>query len=297
MLSPSFRRKPLSRNRSQFRILDQVRNDSLDPFYELIIFNLDKMEKPLRKLLALIIILVCLGGMTGCPAIMKPPVDDAEARQIIGLLMQSNRGLTQFKGLAKIRMENEDRVQTGRVAFAAAHPDKMRVELLNMMGTPVTGMAGDGEHISIMLYGENKRYKLRQSRTALESIIHVPISLADLQSLLSGRVPLPEHESAQIVEVQAQYRVVGLKNRWHVTVAKLKVNRETRQIQSMKVYDGEGEVKYRVQWLQWEEAGEYTIPSQLGITSSANQKLVYKLGRFWPNAQLPPSTFILEPHE
>jgi outer membrane biogenesis lipoprotein LolB len=251
-------------------------------------------ETGLRKKLIPLLMIYLLVLSTGCVKLFKAPEDDAYARIVIGRLLAQNEELTRFKGLAKVKMTDEGRSRSGRIAFAAVRPDRMRVELLNTMGTPLTSLAGDGDHISILSHIDKKHYRIRQSRKALESVIHLPIGIEDLQSLLAGLVPLPPYAFARFEETDGPEDVVVLKNRWHGTVSRLRVDSRTHQIQNMQVFNGEGQLYYQIHWHQWHENGEFTMPSKVTIESLSHQSLELVMDRFWPNAQVAPSTFMLD---
>lgn len=248
------------------------------------------LRKPLMQLFLVFLFVL----LTGCAQLFKPPVDDAYARLVIGRLLEQNNGLTQFKGLAKVQMKDEGRLRSGRIAFAGVMPDRMRVELLNTMGVPLTSLAGDGKHISILSHIDKKHYRIRQSRTALEPVVHLPIGIEDLQSLLSGGVPLPLHAFARFLESDGPDEIVVLKNRWHGVVSKLLVDSKTHQIRSMQVFDSEGQLAYQIHWHQWKKNGEFTLPSKVTIESLSHQSLELVMVRFWPNAEVAPSTFVLD---
>jgi len=228
----------------------------------------------------------------------KPPGDDADARILIDRLLQNNSALTQYKGLADISLRMNGKTHSARIAFAAVRPDKMRVELLNMMGTPLTSLSGDGETVTIISHGDRKHHRFRQTRTALKKLIEIPIGIEDLQSLLGGRVPVPPHTTVQFTKDRPDGAdsVILLLNRWNDIVARLQMDQTMQHIKSLWVLDPEGELQYQIQWIEWREVGGYRVPSKLNIESAASQKLTLSLDRFWPNAKVAPSTFVLEPN-
>ena len=248
------------------------------------------------KLYALTVTIGAVVWLCGCSHMFKPPRDDAHARLLLDRLMQNNSALTQYKGLADIRMRVNGKSHSGRIAFAAVRPDKMRVELLNMMGTPLTSLSGDGDTVTIVSHGDRKHYRFRQTRTALASLIEIPIGIEDMQSLLAGRVPVPPHVSAQFVPDQAfgTDAAILLKNRWRNTVARIQVDQSTQHIKALRVTDPEGKLQYQIRWLQWEVVGGYRLPLKLVIESSAKQMLTLTMDRYWPNAKVSPATFVLE---
>ncbi|MGD9222256.1 MAG: lipoprotein insertase outer membrane protein LolB [Desulfobacteraceae bacterium] len=242
------------------------------------------------------ILTVCLQVflLTGCALLVKPPADDERARFLLDALAAQNMQLKQVKGLANVRLASPGQSRSGRIAYAGVRPDKMRVELLNTLGAPLTSLAGDGEHISILSHANHKHYRIRQSPKALEPVIHLPLGLEDLQALLSGRVPLPSHAAAAISDRDGPREIIVLKNRWHRLVAKLRVDAKTHQIQSLEVYDTGGVLQYQIYWHRWKEVKGFTLPTQVRIESPTGQSLTLGVVRFWPNPEIAPTTFVLD---
>jgi outer membrane biogenesis lipoprotein LolB len=232
--------------------------------------------------------------MTGCSTLWKPPVDDVRARFLLGRLAGQNSELTQFKGLAKVRMETPGVSHSGRIAYAAVRPDKLRVELLNPLGTPINSMAGDGDHIFIRSYVNNKQYRIRQSLGALEPVLQLPLGLEDLLILLSGRVPLPSHAAAIMAQGNGPQQVVVLKTRWHGVAAKLGFDAQSHQIQTLASYNRQGKLQYTIQWHQWKKTKGFILPSKVTIESASHQRLTVWLDRFMPNPAIEPSIFVLD---
>jgi outer membrane biogenesis lipoprotein LolB len=250
----------------------------------------------LRSVSALIIVISAMVMMNGCSHLFRPPEDDARARMLLEHLLQNNSALTQYKGLAGIHMRMNGMSQSGRVAFAAVRPDKMRVEVLNMLGTPLTTLTGDGDTVTILSHDDHKQYRFRQTRTALARLIEIPIGIEDLQNLLAGRVPVPPHVSVQSLpgRPDASDVILVLKNRWNGVVGRLQMDQTTHDAKSLRVLDYNGELEYRILWLQWKKVGRYRVPSKLVIESPAKQKLTLTMDRYWPNAKVAPATFVLE---
>lgn len=248
------------------------------------------------KALLLTILCSAITLLTGCGHLFKPAEDDPKALKLLGRLLTVNSTLTQYKGVANIQMQLNGRVHKGRIAFAAVQPDKMRVELLNMLGTPLTSLSGDGNTVTIISHGDQKRYHFEQTRTVLEILIKIPIGIEDLQNLLAGRVPIPPHALVKSPAGDGgdQDAVVLLKNRWHGLVAILQLDSQAQQIHSMRVIGPEGKLQYQVSWIRWREVGGYSVPAKLIIESPDKQKMTVSVDRYWPNAKVPPSTFVLE---
>jgi outer membrane biogenesis lipoprotein LolB len=234
--------------------------------------------------------------LANCAHIIPPPADQPQARQIVAQLTAGNRGLSRFKGLARIEMGSASQTTFGRIAVAAVAPDKLRVEWLNMMGLPDVSIAGDGQTITILNRADKKVRHLRQTSTALEKLVHIPIGIEDLQRIMSGAVPLPGGTAAQI-EASPDNKVTTLvlKDRWHATVAVVKVDPSDQRIQALKRYDRQGALLYEVRWLQWRRQGQYLLPVQIAFESASGGHMILTMDRFWPEAQVPLALFALDP--
>lgn len=247
----------------------------------------------MRKTSLVLFVILCMILPVGCKMI-KRPEEDPYARMLVDRLIRSNSGLNQFKGFANIRLNSEGQVRSGRIAFAGVKPNKMRIELLNTIGTPLISLAGDGENITILDQSSQKHYHLRQSRTALKSVIQFPIGIEDLQCLLTGGLPIQTNTFASLERKNDQEAIILLKNRWHYKVARLKIDSVSRQIRSMLIFDQEGNEQYRIHWQKWKQAGDYTIPSKLFFESFSDHRLSMVVDRFWPDVQVEPSMFVLD---
>ena len=232
-------------------------------------------------------------SLNACSWMIKPPEDQHSARTLVETAVAVNSGLNQYKGLAQARLQSGSESIRGRIALAAVAPNRMRVEWLSMLGQPMTSLTGDGQHITVLFHSNGKFYKLPQLRTSLERMVHIPIGINDLLSILSGRPPLPAFVSAQLDSVDQIGDRVVLKNRWRGIVAKLQVDLDTGRIQEFKHFDGTGNMRYEVQWRQWKLQGNYTIPEQVMIRSHESKSLTLTIERFWPNADVGSDMFVL----
>lgn len=231
--------------------------------------------------------------LTGCGWLIKPPEDQPQARHYIETATALNSGLNRYKGLAQAHLHTQSQSIKGRIALAAAAPNRMRVEWLSAMGQPLTSLAGDGEIITVISHAEGKRYQLPQLRTALERMVHIPIGIEELLSILAGRPPLPDHTAAQMDPRDARGETILIKNRWRVRVARLHVDRSNGRIKLLEAYDDQGSGRYQVEWRQWRTLGDYTLPKQVIIRTSSKNVLTLVMDRFWPDAEVAPEMFIL----
>lgn len=237
---------------------------------------------------------VLLFSLNACSWLIKPPEDQSPARRIIESVVDRNNGLMRYKCLAQVHLSDEGESIKGRIALAATAPNRMRVEWLSMLGQPLTSLAGDGEVITVLFHSSSKMYRMPQLRTALERVLHIPIGIEDLLSILSGRPPLPDYSAAQLRSGTPGGERVVLKNRWRGIVARLEMDQATNRIRNMQVFDGAGTMVYEVQWRQWQRQGSYDIPKKVIIRAQPERSVTLTVDRFWPNAEVSPDTFVLE---
>jgi outer membrane biogenesis lipoprotein LolB len=240
-------------------------------------------------------LMICVVFFTGCALLGPPLPDDASARRVLERLADNNTGLTHFKVLGHIRMESEEGARSGRVAMAAVVPHKLRADWLNMMGQPLTSLAGDGETIRIWSPSDSKIHRLAQSPGALMKLIQIPLGIEEFQEIIIGRPPLPSHRAVQVKERRDDVEVLSLSNRWRQEVAVIRIDRPSGRILAMQVFDGHGGLQYETRWLQWRRQGKYLLPVKISLESHAKQRLSLTVDRFWPDADVPASAFVLSP--
>lgn len=239
------------------------------------------------------LILLALAWFQGCAWLVAPPVDDGQARGTLDRLMAQNSRMTQFKGLLNARVHTQGRSITGRVAVAAATPNQLRLEWLSPLGRPLTSMAGNGKKLTILSYADNEHHTLRQTPTVLKNLIHVPIGLEDLLTLLSGRPVVPEFHAVQ--EIEADIGIgLRLKNRWRRTLADMHIGPDG-QLTDEQVFDAEGNLLYRIRWRQWQTIQAYFVPKRLIIATATGESVDITIRRLIPDADLTPSIFELSP--
>jgi outer membrane biogenesis lipoprotein LolB len=240
----------------------------------------------------LALLLSALVLLQGCAWLMPPPQDDQLARQWVTQWASHNADLEPTKGLMRIEIISGGRITSGRAAWAAAHPDRLRLEWLSALGQPLMSLAGDGKTITLYSSADQTYRRFAQSRTALERLIRIPIGIEDLIDVLAGRPPLPEYAAARLAPGPGIG--VVLESRWHILLAQLQSD-GSRRLHSMTAYDPQGGVQYRIDWLQWDTFDEYTIPREVRLTSGTGDQLTLRIDRFYTDTELPPETFVIAP--
>jgi len=243
--------------------------------------------------LFLCILFICTAaGLTGCARLVRPPLDDAAARQRIIQWSENNQELTAIKGLMHIQIQARGDRMGGRVAWAAVLPDRLRLEWLNPLGQPLVSLAGDGRAITLYSFADKQFHHFPQTPRALERLTRIPIGIEDLIVILAGRPPLPDHVAARTVSPNRCG--VALESRWHLPVAELQSDNCDR-LDAMVIYDRNGDLQYHIQWLQWQKVAAHTLPREIRLTSGAGDSVALTMERVWIDAPMPPETFVVAP--
>lgn len=227
---------------------------------------------------------------TNCAWLVPAPVGDPSAESLVARWRRQNDSLQQMKGLLSVRVTSDNETFSGRAAWAAEIPAKMRVEWLNPIGQPLYSMSADGNTISVRQAGDLKIRHIKQRGTTLDRVIHMPVSVQDLIDILWGRPPLPGYVAAQYE--QGGTRVV-LKNRWGERVADLLVGSDDR-VHNVDVYSRDGNLKYAIVWQSWQTIDNKTFPARIVLNSGSGDRISMTINRLWTKVDLPPETFILE---
>lgn len=237
---------------------------------------------------------LCASLLTGCAWLIEPPETDPVALKLVKGLQLHNGHLEQYKMLSKVQIELEEVVQSVATMAIAAHwPDRMRVEVLSPAGQPMTSMAADGQTIQIRSQGKAHIYRLRQSATSLAQLIHIPLGVAQLQGILIGRPDLPDFAGLELGPQTQHETTVVLKSRWNQTLAVLRFDTNEGAIRHLEMFDEEGQSLYRAIWLQWKKRGKYHMPSKLFVENDGGHRVTLGVRRFWPDVDLPATTFEL----
>jgi outer membrane biogenesis lipoprotein LolB len=229
--------------------------------------------------------------LSGCASLMAPPREDPAGRALLENLIYQNPDLSQFKGLLRMRLKTDQQSFSGRAAWVTALPDRLRVQLLNMLGQPLTSLAGDGEQLTLRSYTDQSFYRLRQTRTALEKLVQIPIGIRDLNQLLAGRPPLPEFETVQVSsDMPEEGILILLKSRWRNTLAQLYLD-DSKRLRMMRAFAPDRTLRYQVRWLEWQDISGIQVPRRLELEAPGGKHLEIIIERFWPHAELSPGIF------
>lgn len=170
------------------------------------------------------------------------PLHEVPAGPIVTVLQQRRQAFTGMKAVARVETERKGRKRVYEsVAILQQRFDKLRIEGYGPLGESLFALVWDGTDVLVRKAGESEPMKVGQF--GLERIIGVPLSPADLCSILSGNLPnIPENAGAGVRCAEAGWCFVDLRHddqRWRVKFEPTGGANGDLRIDAIELYRGE----------------------------------------------------------
>lgn len=253
----------------------------------------------------IIIPLIAAILISGC-AVFRPareleitPAEKAnQVRDLISVLKTQNDSLRNFKGIGNIQIRQNDRfVLDERLAWIGEKPVKLSIAVL-ISGFPAVKLATDGEWLYYLeVHGQDTTFrKFPASDPSLKKLISVPISASEVIMLLAGQIPIPEFDSAALIEDEASPGyVLILKEKWWGVRQKIYYDRSISEVQRIDVFQRSGVLKYRAEIENRQSIDGFQVPLRLRLFTPDGDDCLLIIDRYWANVDPPPSVFVLTP--
>jgi hypothetical protein len=221
-----------------------------------------------------------------------------KVRDLLSVLKTKNNSLRNFKGIGNIQIRQNGRLQLDqRVAWIAEKPVKLSIAVL-ISGFPAVKLATDGKWLYYLeVHGQDTIFrKIPASDPSLKKLISIPIPSSDVITLLAGQIPLPEFDSAALIEEKAAPGyVLVLKEKWWGVRQKIYYDESTSAVRQVDVFHRSGSLKYRaeIESMQW--INGFQVPLRLRLLTHDGADCLLNIDRYWANVDPPPSVFVLTP--
>jgi outer membrane lipoprotein-sorting protein len=250
-----------------------------------------------------LVLLACLLSTGGCArmiaANLNAPYDAAireDARYLLESALSNNPAPATFKGIGNIKLTRDSTTQSSRIAWAASVPDNVRIELLTPYGQPAASVSSDGRFVYAILHQDKSFHKRKVGESSFEQILTIPVGPKEVVSILGGRPPVIEYSFVSKIESEtAPGPVIVVQESWWGDYEKIYLSDDGRRILGVEVFNGAGELKYRVDFDGFVKDGRYSVPSGLVITDGEGAEARLVVSRFWADADVSPTAFVLEP--
>jgi hypothetical protein len=240
-------------------------------------------------------------GMTGVmdsrPEVPEDPAATAEALRVIATLQQTNSALKTFKGVGRLTVRQEGKVQVDeRMAWVGAPPLKLSVVLF-AASFPALRMAGDGE----WLYYQDGQEpgaavkRMRASDPDFKRILSIPIQASDIIALMCGRMPLKEHNRATIQPLASGQGYVLLLMDGRSVRQKIFFDETKSETRQTEIYDSWGKLVFQANFIEMQVVSGYRVPSRLVVSRGKDATVQVLVEKYWADVPVTPEMFVLAP--
>ncbi len=227
-------------------------------------------------------------AMSGCAGPAARRYEDPAARLLAAEKVPP--GADAFKGVGRLRLLRDGGATSGRAAWVAAPPDRLRMELLYSAG-PAAKVATDGQWLYIVSHADGGFYRRRGENPSLSRLVSVPMGIEALISLLSGRLPIPGFHRAW---TEGHGGAVALQ-RWAKVVARLYPDESGRRVAMMERFNASENLQWRARLSDWRKVAGGELPFRIGVTDGAGDGFELTIERCWPAPDVDPAIFTLSP--
>ena len=191
------------------------------------------------------------------------PLYEVPAEPIVAALQQQRHSFVGMKAVARVETDRKGRKRVYEsVAILQRRFDKLRIEGYGPMGESIFALVWDGVDVMVRKAGESEPVKVGQF--GLERIVGVPLSPADLCSILSGNIPsTPDDAGATVRCAQAGWCLVDLRHddqRWRVKIEPKGGAHGDLRIDAIELYRGE-RVVFRSAFTYLQEGANQQLPT------------------------------------
>ncbi|MBU4343884.1 MAG: DUF4292 domain-containing protein [Proteobacteria bacterium] len=239
-----------------------------------------------------------LSACTGISGIKSSVSEDLhEAANLLLSLKNKNNELKTFKGTGKVTFwEKGKKGLISNIAWVGSEPDKIRFAMRSLSGQPVASLACDGTWLYFLSHNDQRFYKKPSKNSTLKKFISIPIRSSDIVSILAGRIPVAEHDSAMIKKNRSKdgYLLV-LKKDWQNVVEKIYLDETRTTVRKIEMFDLNGLLLYRAEFIGMQNINSYPVPSRLFFSGANGDGFQLNINGYRADVSISPSVFVLTP--
>jgi len=242
-----------------------------------------------------------------------------EAEKIVSTIENQNLKLKTYKGVGNIKFRrNKKKDVAGRIAWMASAPDRIRIVLSSVSGHPMVSVASDGQWLYLNIHTSGEFYRKPATASSMRRLLTVPVKTEDMVDILAGRVPIHSYGSVVLTDNRSyvynteDHRVsprngsegsrqngyvLVLKKKWGDILEKIYLDEKKKNVQKVEMFNPSGTLAYRVEFDRMQVINGYRIPSRLRVSNNDGSDFHLDVDRYWVDAVVPPSVFVLTPPE
>ncbi len=255
------------------------------------------------------------------PRISERPKEriSLEAEKTISTLKNQNFKLKTFKGVGNIKFRGSKKKDiAGRITWVASAPDRIRIAISSVSGQPMISAASDGRWLYLISHSSGNFYKKTVTASSMRRLFKISVKPEDMVDILAGRIPIHSYDSAVLTNMKSEIYsnrehtaskqngsessgqngyVLVLKKKWGDIIEKIYLDEKKNNVLKVEMFDATGSLAYRVDFDRMRVTNGYRIPYRLLVSNSDGSGFHLDVDRYWADASVSKSVFVLNPPE
>lgn len=220
--------------------------------------------------------------------------DENEKLKFISTIENTNNTLETFKGIGNLKLINTSTSMNTRAAWVGTNQGKFRVEIFGFPGQSSASYSNDGQFSYLYFYLEDRLYIINSVNPSLEKILTLSITSNDLNSFLSGRVPIYEYDIHKTeLAISDKSYVLNLKKGCFGKIEKIYIDKDQNNVQKVELFNLFGSLIYRAEFSKVQTINGYRIPFDIIISNNDGNRLHIQIDKYWTDVTVPLETFTL----
>ncbi|MCF8068437.1 MAG: DUF4292 domain-containing protein [Desulfobacterales bacterium] len=243
-----------------------------------------------------VVLIVSVIFFSSCASFKEKPYTlyiGEDAQQSLDAIKKMNVGLLSIKGIGNVKIINADFYLSSRFAWAVSNPDRIRMNIFDVSGKPLATAASDGNRFYFLSHTDQQFYEKTVSSGILKRLISIPISFEDVLLLFSGRIPVRDHYSATF-EPDSEILILSGRTR---LLEKIYFESDKMTPRKIEMFGRDDALRYRVQFEKNSVFDGFGLPGIIAISDDNGNLFRIQVDRYWPNASVSDSVFIVEQPE
>jgi len=211
-----------------------------------------------------------------------------------------NKDLKSFKGLGKIKLKKDDTYQNSRIAWIGENSkqeSQIRIEFLNLIGGSTQVMfCFDKNYFYFKNYLDNKleKKKINSESVNLKDILGVSIKLKDINSLLTGLIPIVNFHNAYVnndLELILESKSGNILEKIHF--GKIDKDKTENFVEKIEMFNPDGSFSYQVKLANFQIIQDkYKVPFKLAF-SNKKSNFEINIQNYWADFEIKTNIFTI----
>lgn len=200
-----------------------------------------------------------------------------------------------FRGVGRFKSVRGADVKTFRMAWIGTQPQNLRVETLGPWGQITLTFIINGSRFFIYSSNDNRYFKGKASTRNISRFLSIPLRAGDLVGLLSGQPPIFPFHHAKIQALTAEDGwLLSLYKKWGRLIEKIWLNKDAMTVDKVEVFDGWGNLQYRVLFSEHHKVESLCLPHRLSISDRKGPLWSLTVEKYWTKVSISDEAYTLE---